>query len=98
MRSRRGSTTISFVPRRRACLKNDDATGWFAVVFVPARIATSALTMSPYVVDTAGLAALVGLAADVVRQRALRVAALAADERRGQALRRGRVVPAVAAL
>ena len=53
MRSRRGSTTISFVPRRRACLKNDEATGWLAVVFVPARIATSALMMSPYVVDTA---------------------------------------------
>src|SRR5919198_4186225 len=52
-RSRRGSTTISLVPRRRACLKNDDATGWFAVVFVPARIATSAFTTSPYVVETA---------------------------------------------
>ena len=47
IRSRRGSTTISFVPRRLACLKKLDATGWFAVVFVPARIATSALTMSP---------------------------------------------------
>ena len=23
---------MSFVPRRRACLKNDDATGWLAVV------------------------------------------------------------------
>ena len=52
-RSRRGSTTISLVPRRRACLKNEEATGWLAVVFVPARIATSALMMSPYVVDTA---------------------------------------------
>jgi hypothetical protein len=38
---------MSFVPRRRACLKNDEATGWFAVVFVPARMATSALMMSP---------------------------------------------------
>src|ERR671918_1378513 len=53
IRSRRGSTTIIFVPRRLACLKNDEATGWLAVVLVPARIATSALTMSPYVVDTA---------------------------------------------
>src|SRR3954454_3997069 len=44
---------MSFVPRRRACLKNDEATGWFAVVFVPARIATSALMMLPYVVATA---------------------------------------------
>jgi hypothetical protein len=47
MRSRRGSTTISRVPRRRACLKKVAATGWFAVVFEPVRIATSALTMSP---------------------------------------------------
>src|SRR5919108_720736 len=46
IRSRRGSTTISFVPRRLACLKNDDATGWLAVVLVPARIATSALIVS----------------------------------------------------
>jgi len=38
---------MSFVQRRRACLKNDEATGWLAVVFVPARIATSALTTSP---------------------------------------------------
>src|SRR5918911_5328315 len=53
IRSRRGSTTISLVPRRLACLKNDDATGWLAVVLVPARIATSALTTSPYVVETA---------------------------------------------
>src|SRR3712207_7886439 len=35
IRSRRGSTTISLVPRRRACLKNDEATGWLAVVLVP---------------------------------------------------------------
>ena len=34
-------------------MKNDEATGWLAVVFVPARIATSALMMSPYVVETA---------------------------------------------
>jgi hypothetical protein len=47
IRSLRGSTTISFVPRRLACLKNEEATGWFAVVFVPARIATPALMMSP---------------------------------------------------
>ena len=53
IRSRRGSTTISFVPRRLACLKNEEATGWLAVVFVPARIATPALMMSPYVVETA---------------------------------------------
>ena len=46
-RSRRGLTTINFVPRRLACLKNDEATGWLAAVFVPARIATSAFTMSP---------------------------------------------------
>ena len=41
------------VPARRACLKNDDATGWFAVAFEPAMMITSALTTSPYVVDTA---------------------------------------------
>src|SRR4051794_530658 len=48
--------------------------------------------------EAARLALLVGLPAHVVRQRALRVARLAADERRGQALRRRGVVPAVAAL
>jgi hypothetical protein len=34
-------------------LKKLEATGWLAVVFVPARIATSALMTSPYVVETA---------------------------------------------
>src|ERR687894_1675938 len=44
---------ITVVPRRRACLKNDEATGWLAVVLLPVTIATSALRMSPYVVETA---------------------------------------------
>src|SRR4051794_29371323 len=48
--------------------------------------------------EAARLLLLVGLAAHVVRQRALRVARLAPDERRRQALRRRGVVPAVAAL
>src|SRR3954454_8595195 len=48
--------------------------------------------------EAARLLLLVGLTADVVRQRALGVARLAADQRRRQALRRGGVVPAVAAL
>src|SRR3954463_14082581 len=48
--------------------------------------------------EPAGLLARVGLAAHVVRERPLRVARLTADERRRQALRRRRVVPAVAAL
>ena len=41
------------VPRRLACLKNDDATGWLAVALLPVMIATSELSTSPYVVDTA---------------------------------------------
>ena len=41
------------VPARRACLKNDDATGWFAVAFEPVMMITSALITSPYVVETA---------------------------------------------
>ena len=32
---RRGSTTMSFVPRWTACLKKVAATGWLAVVLVP---------------------------------------------------------------
>src|SRR5947209_8514950 len=133
------------VPLRRACLKKEDATGWLAVELLPVTIATSALRMSPKVVDTApepmpsnsadtleavdrparpaaALAALalflraavrpgtarhavvIGLAAgrhvapDVGRQSALRVGAVAADQRDRQALRRGGVVPAVPAL
>jgi hypothetical protein len=35
------------VPFRRACLKNDDATGWLAGVLVPVTMATSALITSP---------------------------------------------------
>ena len=42
-----------FVPWRRACLKNEDATGWLAVGLEPVMITTSALTTSPYVVETA---------------------------------------------
>ena len=42
-----------FVPRRRACLKNELATGWLAVGLEPVMITTSALATSPYVVDTA---------------------------------------------
>src|SRR4051812_18462157 len=41
------------VPLRRACLKNDDATGWLAVALLPVMSATSALATSPYVVETA---------------------------------------------
>src|SRR5204862_8150837 len=41
------------VPRRRACLKNDEATGWFAVALEPVMMITSALITSPYVVETA---------------------------------------------
>ena len=51
--SSRGSTTMIVVPRLRAPLKKLDATGWFAVVLEPATIATSAFSMSPYVVETA---------------------------------------------
>ena len=43
----RGSMTISFVPRRAACLKNVAATGWFTVVFVPVNRTTSAYCTSP---------------------------------------------------
>ena len=49
----RASMLMIVVPLRRACLKNDEATGWLAVVLLPVTIATSALAMSPYVVDTA---------------------------------------------
>ena len=42
-----------FVPRRRACLKNELATGWFAVGLEPVMMTTSALATSAYVVDTA---------------------------------------------
>src|SRR5919198_2237300 len=42
-----------FVPRRRACLKNELATGWLDVGLEPVRITTSAFATSPYVVDTA---------------------------------------------
>src|SRR4051795_4519968 len=48
--------------------------------------------------EPARLALLVGLAADVVRERALRVARLAPDQRRREALGGRGVVPAVAAL
>src|SRR3954449_1685378 len=48
--------------------------------------------------EAARLLALVALAAHVLRQRPLRVARLAPDERRLQALRRGGVVPPVAPL
>src|SRR3977135_1022395 len=41
------------VPRRRACLKNELATGWFAVGLEPVMMTTSALATSPYGVDTA---------------------------------------------
>ena len=41
------------VPWRWACLKKDAATGWLAGALLPATIATSAFTTSPYVVDTA---------------------------------------------
>src|ERR1700752_5286598 len=41
------------VPLRRACLKKREATGWLAVELEPVTIATSALTTSPNVVDTA---------------------------------------------
>ncbi len=41
------------VPRRLACLKNDDATGWLEVALLPVMIATSELSTSPYVVETA---------------------------------------------
>src|SRR5919199_3718208 len=44
---------MTLVPRRRACLKNELATGWLAVGFEPVMITTSALRTSPYVVDTA---------------------------------------------
>src|SRR3954454_11086328 len=48
--------------------------------------------------EPARLALLVGLAAHVLRERPLRIARLAADERGREALGRGGVVPAVAAL
>jgi hypothetical protein len=47
MSARRGSTTISRVPRLRASLKKVAATGWFAVVLEPAISAAPALAMSP---------------------------------------------------
>ena len=48
--------------------------------------------------EAAGLLAAAALALDVARQRPLRVGVLAPDQRRREALRRARVVPAVAAL
>ena len=41
------------MPLRRACLKKLDATGWLAVELLPVTMATSALSTSPYVVETA---------------------------------------------
>ena len=44
---------MTVVPLRRACLKNVEATGWFAVELLPVTIATPAFLMSPKVVETA---------------------------------------------
>src|SRR5215213_11963525 len=44
---------MTLVPQRRACLKNELATGWLAVGLEPVMITQSALATSPYVVDTA---------------------------------------------
>src|SRR3954452_14450449 len=44
---------MTVVPLRLACLKNDEATGWFAVALLPVMMTTSALATSPYVVETA---------------------------------------------
>ena len=44
---------MTVVPLRRACLKNVEATGWFAVELLPVTIATPEFLMSPKVVETA---------------------------------------------
>src|SRR5208282_6339876 len=64
-----------------------------------AALATASLPLAALRAFLAVLWAFAGeLAADVSRQRALGVGVLAADQRLGEALRRRRVVPAVAAL
>ncbi len=44
---------MTVMPSRRACLKNDDATGWLAVALLPVMRMTSEFATSPYVVETA---------------------------------------------